>query len=373
LFVRKFVFSLALACSCAFGNLFIATALAQTPTPTISPTITPSPTVTPSPTATISPTPSVTPTPSITPTPSVVPTPSITPTPSVTPTPSLTPAPSITPTPNPSATPTPTASGEALLNISTRARAETGDNVLIGGFILGSGTSKSILVRALGPSLGVQGVTSPLLNPSLQLFDSFGHLIASNDDWMTNENAQAIIDSGLAPPDSRESAILTNPPLAPGAYTAIVTGIDGTASNIALVDVFDLDSLNPPHLLNISTRGTISTADGVMIAGMIVGGTTGQTVLIRGIGPSLAGSVAGTLPDPQLSLVDSFGQVIAANNNWQDTQAAGIAATGLAPGNALESAILTPLVPGSYTAILSDVNGATGIGLVEIYDISGNQ
>ena len=98
-----------------------------------------------------------------------------------------------------------------------------------------------------------------------------------------------------------------------------------------------------------------------------------MTVLIRGIGPSLAGSIAGTLPDPQLSLVDSFGQVIAANNNWQDTQAADIAATGLAPGNTLESAILTPLVPGSYTAILSDVNGATGIGLVEIYNISGNQ
>jgi hypothetical protein len=217
----------------------------------------------------------------------------------------------------------------------------------------------------------VQGVTSPLLDPSLQLFDSFGHLIANNSDWMTNENAQAIIDSGLAPTDSRESAILTS--LAPGGYTAIVTGVDGTTNNIALVEVFDLDSINTPHLLNISTRGTVSTSDSVMIAGVIVGGTTGQTVVIRGLGPSLAGSISGTLPDPQLSLVDGLGQVIATNNNWQDTQATDIAATGLAPSNPLESAILAPLLPGSYTAILSDLNGATGIGLVEIYNITGNQ
>jgi hypothetical protein len=228
-------------------------------------------------------------------------------------------------------------------------------------------------VRALGPSLGAAGVSSPLLDPSLQLFNSSGQLIASNNDWMTNDNAQAIIDSGLAPPDSRESAILTDPPLAPGAYTTIVTGIDGTINNIALVEVFDLDSVNTPQLLNISTRGTVSTNDSVMIAGVIVGGTTGQLVVIRGIGPSLAGSIPNTLPDPQLSLVDSLGQVIATNNNWQDTQAADISATGLAPTNSLESAILAPLAPGNYTAILSDVNGVTGIGLVEVYNITSNQ
>ena len=110
-----------------------------------------------------------------------------------------------------------------------------------------------------------------------------------------------------------------------------------------------------------------------MIAGVIVGGATGQVILIRGIGPSLAGLIAGTLPDPQLSLVDSLGQVIATNDNWQDTQAADISATGLAPANTLEAAILAPLMPGSYTAILSDLNGATGVGLVEIYNITGNQ
>ena len=248
---------------------------AATPTPTLTPT--PTVTVTPTVTPTISPTPTVSPTASATPTPSIPPTPSATPTPSVVPTPSVTPQPSLTPTPNPSVSPNPSATpavtGDALLNISTRARAETGDNVLIGGFILGGGTaSKTVVVRALGPSLGANGVAAPLLNPSLQLFDSSGRLLASNDDWMTNDNAQEISDVGLAPPDPRESAILTT--LSTGNYTAVVTGIDGAANNIALVEVYALDSTNPPDLLNISTRALVAPGESRMIAGLIVGGTT---------------------------------------------------------------------------------------------------
>jgi hypothetical protein len=214
-------------------------------------------------------------------------------------------------------------------------------------------------------------VTAPLLDPSLQLFNASGQLIGANNDWMSNDNEQAIADTGLAPTDARESALLVS--LMPGAYTAIVTGIDGTTNNIALVDIFDLDSVNTPLLANISTRGTVSTGDALMIAGTIVGGTTGQVVLVRGLGPSLAASVPNVLPDPQLSLIDPFGQTIATNDNWQDTQANEIAATGLAPTNTLEAAILAPLLPGAYTAILSDVNGATGVGLVEIYNISTSQ
>lgn len=112
-----------------------------------------------------------------------------------------------------------------------------------------------------------------------------------------------------------------------------------------------------------------------MIAGLIVGGTTGQTVLIRGLGPSLASvspPVANPLPDPMLALYDAFGQVLATNDNWQDTQATEIAGTGLAPTQALEAALLVPLPPGSYTVQLFDVNGATGVGLVEIYNLSNN-
>ncbi len=353
-----------LAFSFSLGAMLSAASAsrAQTITPTPTATPTPSATISPSPTATISPTPSATPTPS------VVPTPSLTPTPSVVPTPSATPSPSISPTPNPSATPG--AGGDALVNISTRARAETGENVLIGGFILGNGGgSKDVVVRVLGPSLGARGVAFPLLDPSLQLFDSSGGLIASNDDWMSNANEQAIVDSGLAPTDPRESAILTA--LGPGNFTAVATGIDGTTNNIALVEVYDLDSVDPPQLLNISTRGSVDTGDGQMIAGLIIGGTATETVVVRGLGPSLSTSIASPLPNPTLTIVDSAGVVIAQNDDWQDDPgAASVQSVGLAPTSTLESAILLALQPGNYTAILSDLNGTAGVGLVEIYNVT---
>jgi hypothetical protein len=261
-------------------------------------------------------------------------------------------------------------SGDTLLNISTRARAETGNNVLIGGFILGKGSAtKNVVVRALGPSLGARGIISPLLDPSLQLFDSSGRLVASNNDWMSDVNAQQLIDSGLAPADSREAALFIS--LSPAAYTVVVTGVDG-AQNIALVEVYDLDSLNTPQLLNISTRGLVDIGDGVMIAGTVIGGTTGQAIIIRGLGPSLAShGVADFLPNPTLSIVNSLGVVVATNDDWQnDPAAADILAAGLAPTNTLEAATLLGLLPGSYTAILSDLSGSTGIGLVEIYNVT---
>ena len=338
-------------------------ARAQSPSPT--PTVTITPTITPTP----SPSGSPTPTPSITPSPSTTPSPSITPTPSTTPSPSITPTPSVTPTINPSATPTPTPSGETLLNISTRARAETGDNVLIGGFILGNGsTLKPVVVRALGPSLGARGVVSPLLDPSLQLFNSSGQIIASNNDWMTDPNAQQVLDSGLAPTDPREAAVFTT--LAAGAYTVVVPGIDGT-QNIALVEVYDVDSINLPLLLNISTRGFVDTGEGMMIAGVIVGGTVPKTLVVRGLGPSLAGAVGNPLPNPTVTIFDSFGFAIGSNDDWQnDPNASTIATLNLAPTNTLEAATLVTVAPGSYTAILSDATGNTGIGLVEIYNVT---
>ncbi len=356
-----------------YASFIVSGSPTPTPTATPTPTVTVTPTVTPTitPTPTVSPSGSPIPTPSIPPTPSPIPTPSATPTASVVPTPSATPNPSITPTPNPSASPTPPVTGDALLNISTRARAQTGDNVLIGGFILGGDSAtKQVVVRALGPSLGNQGVASPLLDPSLQLFDSSGNLLASNNDWMSNTNAQEISDVGLAPTDPRESAILTT--LSPGNFTAVVTGSDSTTNNIALVEVYALDSTNPPELLNISTRTSVGTDQDQMIAGLIVGGTTAEAVVVRGLGPSLSSSsITNPLPNPTLTIYDSSGIVIGQNDNWQDDPGAtGVQAVGLAPTNPLESAILLTLPPGTYTAVLSDVNGATGVALVEVYNVT---
>jgi acetyl esterase/lipase len=296
------------------------------------------------------------------------------PPPTPTPTPSVTPTPSPTASPSPTATPTPGATGNTLLNISTRGSAGTGQNVLIGGFILGEGPGlKRVIVRAIGPSLAAAGVTAALADPSLQLVDSTGQILATNDDWMSGTQAQEIIETTLAPIDPKESAIIAS--LGPGAYTATMNGAKGT-QNIALVEVFDLDAATPSQLLNISTRGYVATGEGVMIAGTIIGGTEAETLVLRGLGPSIAAGpppISDPLPNPMLMLVDSQGTTLFTNNDWQDTQATDILETGLAPTDAREAAIFIALAPGNYTTLLFDAEGAIGVGLLEIYNITNSQ
>ena len=290
------------------------------------------------------------------------------------PPPTPTPTPSPTVSPSPTATPTPGATGNTLLNISTRASAGTGQNVLIGGFILGEGDGpKRVIVRAIGPSLAAAGVTAALADPSLQLVDSTGQVLATNDDWMSGTQAQEIIETTLAPSDPKESAIIAS--LGPGAYTATVNGAKGT-QKIALVEVFDLDAATPSQLMNISTRGNVATGEGVMIAGTIIGGTGVETLVLRGLGPSIAAGsppISDPLPNPMLVLVDGQGTTLFTNNDWQDTQAADIIDTGLAPTDTREAAIFITLAPGNYTTLLFDAEGAIGVGLLEIYNITNSQ
>jgi hypothetical protein len=249
-----------------------------------------------------------------------------------------------------------------LANISTRLLVETGDNVLIGGFIVTGTSSKSVLLRAIGPSLSLDG---KLANPILELHDASGAVIATNDDWQTNSNKQEIIDTGIAPTDPLESALLFN--LDPGAYTAIVSGASN-GTGIALVEAYDLDLTTDSKLANISTRGFVQTGDNVMIGGFIILGNEDENVLIRAIGPSLP--LADTLADPLLELHDADGSILAMNDNWRDTQEAEIQATGIPPTNNAEAAIISTLAPGNYTAIVRGVGDTTGLALVEAYALN---
>jgi predicted outer membrane repeat protein len=248
-----------------------------------------------------------------------------------------------------------------LANISTRLRVETGDNVLIGGFIVTGTHDKPVLLRAIGPSLPLDG---KLPNPVLELHDSTGATIATNDNWQTNTNKQEIIDTGIPPTNTLESALLMT--LEPGAYTAIVRGTN-IGTGIALVEVYDLDRTTDARLANISTRGLVQFGDNVMIGGFIVLGTLDQEVLIRAIGPSLP--VPGSLADPLLELHNADGSTLATNDNWRDTQEAEIEATGIPPTNDAESAIITTLAPGNYTAIVRGSGYTTGVALVEAYGL----
>jgi hypothetical protein len=163
--------------------------------------------------------------------------------------------------------------------------------------------------------------------------------------------------------------------LSPGAYTVVVPGLEGT-QNIALVEVYDVDSGATPNLLNISTRGFVDVPgnEGMMIAGVIIGGVQGQSVVVRGLGPSLAGSsIAAPLPNPNIVIVDAFGATVGSNDDWQnDVNASTISSLNLGPTSTLEAATLLGLLPGAYTALLSDVNGSSGTGLIEIYNVTSS-
>ncbi len=255
-----------------------------------------------------------------------------------------------------------TAAASSLSNISTRAQAQTGDNVTIGGFVISGSTPKTVLIRARGPSLAALGVPGVLANPTVTLY-SGSTALATNDNWGSASNQAAIAATGLAPTNAQESAILTT--LSPGAYTAIVSGVAGS-TGIGIVEVIEIDRPES-QLINISTRGQVQTGDSVMIGGFVISGSTPKTVLIRARGPSLVAlGVPGVLANPTVTLY-SGSTALATNDNWGSaSNQAAIVATGLAPTNAQESAILTTLNPGAYTVIVSGVAGSTGIAIVEV-------
>lgn len=323
-------------------------------TPTPSPTVTP--TTTPTATATIFPT--------ATPSASDC---GFNCTPAPPPTATPTPTPTVPPTPSPTATPLPTPA--QALNISTRLRVETGERVMIGGFIITGTAPKKVAIRGVGPSLANAGLSDLLVDPTLELRGSNGALLRQNDNWQ-DDPAQAteLSNLGLALADSRESGIVVT--LDPGAYTAIIGGKNQT-SGIALVEIYDADAAAASQLANISTRGFVQTGNNVMIGGFILGNGSGSsTVAVRGIGPSLGQfGLGNVLADPTLQLRDGNGALLIANDNWQDdpASAAQLTAQGLAPQNPLESGIFATVPPGLFTAILAGKNGGIGLGLVEIY------
>lgn len=270
----------------------------------------------------------------------------------------------------------------SLANISTRVRVGGNDNVLIGGFIVtgASGTTKKVLIRAVGPSLTQFGVSGALPDTKLEVHDSTGK-VYTNDNWKTADPGQPsqqseIQASGVAPLNDLESAIIATVP--PGNTTAIVSG-KGGATGIGLVEVYDLDAASAARIANISTRGRVETGDNVMIGGVIVLAPNPARVVVRAIAPSLAAfGVANVLQDPKLELRDVNGNLIVSNDDWKTRDGSGVSqqseieATAVPPTDSRESALRATLDPGNYTAIIrgkKDASGneTTGVALVEVY------
>jgi hypothetical protein len=191
-----------------------------------------------------------------------------------------------------------------------------------------------------------------------------------NDNWQDTQQTE-IEQTGLQPQDSRESAIIAT--LSPAAYTATVAAANGS-SGVGLIEIYDLNAAGTAKLANISTRGSVQTAENVMIGGFILGGTSinPTKVVVRAVGPSLAQfGVNNALSNPTLQLFDSNGQLVGSNDNWQEVpaQASQLQALNLAPSNPSEAAIVATLPPGQYTAVVAGQGGGTGIGLIEVYSV----
>jgi len=265
--------------------------------------------------------------------------------------------------------------GPVLMDLSARGTTSTGNNVLIGGFMVQGSQPAQLVVRCLAFSLASFGIPNALADSVIELHDANNNLIASNDDWFTSGDAETISSYHRDPPNSIESALLVT--LNPGNYTAVVRSFSNAqqpaTSGVALFEVYDLRT-SSSRLGNVSARGQVGTGNNILIGGLIVGGSTPKPVVIRALGPTLAQfGVTGVLADPYLELRDGNGSLVEANNDWQQSpEASAILADGKAPSNAKESAMAPTLKPGNYTALVSGVGGTTGTALVEVYDESAS-
>lgn len=261
-----------------------------------------------------------------------------------------------------------TGNQSCLLNVSSRMLVMTGERVLIGGFIITGSEPKKVAIRAIGPSLANSGVSPFLADPTLELHAANGSIMASNDNWQTDSGAADLTANNIAPTNSKEAALVRT--LGPGTYTAVVGGT-GNLAGIGLVEMYDLSPDSNSLVGNMSTRGFVDLDDNVLIGGFVVGSGSSGRVAIRALGPSLNSvGISGALADPLLELHDSNGAVIRTNDSWLlDPGATELLAAGLSPSNANEAAILSPLAPGPYTAVVRGHGSNTGVALIEAYNL----
>jgi hypothetical protein len=268
----------------------------------------------------------------------------------------------------------PVAAPARLLNLATRARVLTGDQNSIAGFIIVGTQGTSIVVRGLGPSLIANGVPGALQDPVIELYKG-NTLVKTNDNWKVddkigNSQQQEILNTGLPPTDDRESAIHYFPE--PGTYTVVLRGKNNT-TGIGVAEIYELYQSKYCAPGNLSGRAFVDTGDNALFAGFIsgAGGEAPTRIVVRGIGPSLtAAGVPGALQDPILSVFNDNGTVVATNDDWKTgIQQSEIEATGLAPSNDREAAILGFFPAGTYSAMVRGKDNGIGVGLVEIYQV----
>jgi len=279
-----------------------------------------------------------------------------------------------------------TSSADRLINISSRADLSGGQN-LIAGFVVAGTGSKTLLLRAAGPSLAQFGVVGFMAAPELDLYSASGSVISMNTGW-NSSLASTFSQVGAFPFSANSDDVAVVISLAPGNYTLHVYDPLGVGG-IVLTEVYDADPsplTSPTRLTNISARGPISSGAGALIGGFVVAGNTVKSVLIRGVGPGLAAyGVTDAIPDPELSVYDANGNLVAQNLNWTNQTVTGadqasvtsadITSTDASVGafalsaQSADTALIANLPPGAYTFEVISVSNATGEALGEVYEL----
>jgi hypothetical protein len=267
-----------------------------------------------------------------------------------------------------------------LINLSVRTRAGTSAQTLIMGVVLGgAGTNgaKPVLIRGIGPTLGSFGVTGFLSDPTLTVVQG-SSTVALNDNWGGTaelRNTFSQVGAFALEATSKDAAVFLLSPA--GSYTVQLSGVGGTTGE-ALAEIYDATraesySASTPRLINVSARTQVGDNGGALVAGFVVAGSTGRTVLIRAIGPTLRSfGVTDAVVDPKLELY-SGPTLLDTNDNWGGSASlvnafAQVGSFALEPGSK-DSSLLVTLEPGNYTAQISGVAGASGIVLIEIYEV----
>lgn len=277
----------------------------------------------------------------------------------------------------PTATPASTGGGTStanLVNLSVRAMVGSGNANLVVGFVTSGTANKNLLIRGVGPALAQFGVGDPLADPDLTLYAGSGASLASNAGWgdsATLAQQMAAVGAFSLPANSPDAALSET--LASGLYTAQVTGAEGS-SGIALAEIYDEDGAGAAsHLINVSSRAEVG-ADGssALIAGFVIGGSGSEQVLIRAVGPALSQfGVSDALSAPQLTVYNGSGTVLVSQTGWGDDAAVAQVSSQVGafalPANSPDCAVVLTLSPGSYSAQVTGVGGATGTALIEVY------
>lgn len=249
-----------------------------------------------------------------------------------------------------------------LPNLSVRTTLASAQTLILG---FATNGTKTMLVRAVGPTLAAFGLAGTLPDPAIELYDSASARIDQNNDWSPSLSP-VFVDVGAFALDSgsRDAALQRS---CAGPYTAQVKG---GGAGVVLVEVYDAGGVG--KLVNVSARNGVGTGDNILIAGFVVDGTAAKTLLIRGVGAKLAEfGVSGVLADPKLEIYNAAASKVAENDSWNallQPVARSVGAFDLTIGSR-DAAIMITLAPGAYTAQISGIGGTTGEALVEVYEV----